>query len=125
MLLQDKYYKITSLEQSDHLHATYHVELIPDCDIYRGHFPGKPVCPGICNIEMIRELAIQFTHKNLRPVKIRRCRFLTVATPDNSPKLDVVMELTPEADGYKTKTVIKDATHVYVEFEGLLIESKP
>ena len=56
MLVLKDYYKVESVVRSDG-EAVYTVSLNPDCEVYRGHFPGSPVSPGVCNIQMIRECA--------------------------------------------------------------------
>ena len=57
MLLKDKYYKIMKETRLDANTGVYLVSLLPQADVYRGHFPQNPVCPGACNIETIRECA--------------------------------------------------------------------
>ena len=54
MLLRNNYYKVYSAHYGAE-DALFHVALLPGCDVYRGHFPGRPVCPGACNIEMMKE----------------------------------------------------------------------
>ena len=37
--------------------AVFGVALLPDCEgCYKGHFPGNPVSPGVCNIETIERV---------------------------------------------------------------------
>ena len=64
MLLENKYYRIEKVE-ADHLEGVFHLRLLPDCDVYRGHFPGSPVCPGVCHIETIKECAMYLVGKRL------------------------------------------------------------
>ncbi|MGM9809608.1 MAG: hypothetical protein ACI30J_01905 [Paludibacteraceae bacterium] len=50
------YYHILSSDiTSDE--GMFRVALNADCEVYQGHFPGEPVCPGVCNIQMIKECA--------------------------------------------------------------------
>ena len=50
--------------QADHLGAT--VRLLPESAVYRGHFPGYPITPGVCLVqialELIAEMAGQAGH---------------------------------------------------------------
>ena len=61
MLLKDKFYKVEQENILTPLHGVYLIALLPDADVYRGHCPHKPVCPGVCNIETIRECAEMLT----------------------------------------------------------------
>lgn len=84
MLLDNKYYKLTN-KQTRKEKTDFHLALLPTCDIYRGHFPGHPVCPGVCGIELIKECAMMLTGHKLRIHTIHKCRFTAVATPDKCP----------------------------------------
>ena len=48
------FYKVDSVARHDD-GAVYRVSLNPDCEVYKGHFPGNPISPGVCGIQMIRE----------------------------------------------------------------------
>ena len=60
MLLENSYYKIIG-RSGEGLDAVFRVALLPDCEVYKGHFPGNPVSPGVCNIETIKECAMLLT----------------------------------------------------------------
>lgn len=62
--------------------ALFKVQLSADADVYRGHFPGDPIAPGVCNLEMIRQLASQMAGRELRFDAIRQCKFLGLIRPD-------------------------------------------
>lgn len=42
------------LVRADSLGAT--VRLLPESDVYRGHFPGYPITPGVCLVQIALEL---------------------------------------------------------------------
>ena len=42
------------LVQADDLGAT--VRLLPESGVYRGHFPGYPITPGVCLVQIALEL---------------------------------------------------------------------
>ena len=48
MLLENKYYQIKEMKMNQQ-EGIFRLRLLPDCDIYRGHFPSNPVCPGVCH----------------------------------------------------------------------------
>lgn len=119
MLLKDKYFKIES-QSADGASARFHVRLMPDCDVYRGHFPGNPVSPGVCNIEMIKECFLMLLDEKPRIRTIDRCRLTAVASPVVSPELDIDMSWIRGDDGWHLTATLKDATKQYMDFKGLL-----
>ena len=36
-----------------------------DHEIFKGHFPGNPVTPGVCMMQIVKELTEEFTGKKL------------------------------------------------------------
>ncbi len=116
-MLENKYYQIISV-QSGELSATFHIAILPDCDVYRGHFPGNPVCPGVCNIETLRECVSKLLHKKVRISTIKQCRLTAVATPTTCSELDVKVEVTPVGENYTVTASIFDGGKTYMEFKG-------
>lgn len=60
---QENYlYKILSIDCFQHdtnagaLKAVAEVEFLPDCPVYRGHFPGLPITPGVLLLTVAREI---------------------------------------------------------------------
>lgn len=119
-MLLNKFYKVLSIESIDELSAKYHLEILPDCKVYDGHFPGEPVCPGVCNMETIKECAILLTGEQLRYSSIKQCRLTALATPTTCPKVDVQISLIPGGNGYVVQATISDTTQTYMILKGQL-----
>lgn len=118
MLLENKYYKVIRVEREE-MSAVFHLAILPDCEVYRGHFPGKPVCPGVCNIETIKECAMMLTGKEMIIRTIKQCRLTAVATPDACPEVMVSLSAQPIEGGFTVTARITDAAgKVYMEYKG-------
>lgn len=118
MLLKDKFYKVLGENKTDGNNAVFHCALLADCDVYRGHFPHKPVSPGVCNIEMIKECVMLLTGKKLVIKTIKQCRLTAVASPAVCPEVDVTVAVTPCEGGYNVVARIADAQTSYMEYKG-------
>lgn len=124
MLLENKFYHIISEEKSGEGSVIYQLELLPDCDVYRGHFPGKPVSPGVCEIETVKELVMSQVGRKLFIATVNQCRFKAVASPQVCPKIKVALEISLCGEGcYKVLATISDAEVVYMEFKGEMKEN--
>ncbi len=117
MHLENSYYKLISM-QSDGLSGVFHIALCPDCDVYRGHFPGNPVSPGVCNIQMVKECAEKLTGQPLQIIGIRRCRLTAVITPTTCIELDVKINLLPTETGYNITSTVSDTERTYMDLKG-------
>lgn len=80
MKLQDNLYRIIS--QTD---SSAQVELLADCIIYKAHFPGRPVTPGVCIIGMAGELLEILTGMRLSLAEVVNAKFLAVINPHEMP----------------------------------------
>lgn len=121
MKLEGNYYTLLGEEPQGEGTATFRISLLPDCDIYRGHFPGNPVCPGVCNMQTIKECAEKITGKQLRVASVRQCRLKAVATPAICSELDVKVSVgqQPGDDArYTVVASISDAQSVYMDYKG-------
>ncbi|MCC8132605.1 MAG: beta-hydroxyacyl-ACP dehydratase [Tannerellaceae bacterium] len=117
MLLENKYYKILRTT-TDGPAATYHIALLPGCDVYRGHFPGNPVSPGVCNIQTIRECASLLTGKKLFISTIKQCRLTAVASPAICPEITIQISATPTDNGFNITAKITGTEKIYMQYKG-------
>jgi 3-hydroxyacyl-[acyl-carrier-protein] dehydratase len=118
MILKNNYYKTISRESGGEGDTVFRIALLPDCKIYDGHFPGNPVCPGVYNIQTIKECVEEYTGKSLRMGSIRQCRLTAVITPRECDELEVHLVVTPTEGGYQVVARICDATQTYLEYKG-------
>jgi 3-hydroxyacyl-[acyl-carrier-protein] dehydratase len=118
MLLENKYYKVLRARENGEGKAVYHLAILPDCIVYEGHFPGKPVCPGVCNIQTIKECASMLAGRELRISSIKQCLLTAIASPTICPEVDVYVEV-KETDGkYSIVATISDEKRQYMAFKG-------
>ena len=98
----------------------FDVILLPDCSVYEGHFPGKPVAPGVCNIQMIKECVERLTGKPLLLEYINRCKFTHLITPQQHRELQIRIELSDNPEDKPLKVIAsigRDETE-YMVFKG-------
>jgi 3-hydroxyacyl-[acyl-carrier-protein] dehydratase len=102
----------------------FRVTLLPDYCAYAGHFPGNPVSPGVCNIQMIKECAVQLAGQPLFLGYIAQCRLSAIVTPQATPHLQIHMQLSGTDDLFNVRATVCDDTITYIEFKGELTPAK-
>lgn len=122
MLLENSFFRVLGVVRGEGLSATCHVALLPECKVYDGHFPGNPVCPGVCNMEMIKECACLVAGHVLRYSGIKQCRLTAIATPAVCPEVDVKVVLTERDGGYQIVGSIADDGQTYMSLKGFVVE---
>ncbi|MCQ2252020.1 MAG: hypothetical protein MJZ61_01075 [Bacteroidales bacterium] len=120
MLVKD-FYTINSKQAQDDGSTLYSVSLNPNHDVYKGHFPEKPITPGVCNIQMIKELAEDAQGKAFTLVDIDRCRLTSMVTPDGSPELEVKVQF-DSANPCKLSATIYHGEVTYMTLSGTLAD---
>lgn len=117
MRLENDYYLLTRMD-SDGMNGTFRIAVLPGCPVYRGHFPGHPVCPGVFNIQTIKECAERLAGRPLHIRHIRRCRLTAVATPAACPELELRIRMQPLPAGYAISATLADEQRTYMDYKG-------
>jgi len=123
MTLNNDYFKIDDCT-SDGDDTLFRITLLPDYCAYKGHFPGNPVSPGVCNIQMIKECAEQLAGKRFFLGYISKCKLSAVITPQDTPQVDVRMKLSEKEGLYTVNAVVGNDETTYIEFKGELTPVK-
>lgn len=84
MMLKNNLYRIAAENKDE---KTYRLELIPDCMIYRAHFPEQPITPGVCIIQIASELLTDLYSLTFELSSVSNAKYLAVINPRNTPEL--------------------------------------
>lgn len=89
MFLEDKgLYTLTAFRQEDTA-ITALIRLQPAHEIFTGHFPGRPVLPGVCMLQISQELLEKATGTRLLMHRTGQVKFLQPVNPEKTPELQV------------------------------------
>ncbi len=92
MILLNDFFKILSVEKTEAKY-TVAIELNASHEIFKGHFPGNPVVPGVCMVQMIKEILNHIFKKEFTMTQASQLKFLAILKPILVPSLNV--ELLP------------------------------
>jgi 3-hydroxyacyl-[acyl-carrier-protein] dehydratase len=59
-----------------------------DHAILKGHFPGQPVVPGVCMMQIIKELVERQAKRDLRLTEAGNMKFLSVIDPGQNTEIE-------------------------------------
>ncbi|TQO37872.1 3-hydroxyacyl-[acyl-carrier-protein] dehydratase [Arenibacter algicola] len=80
------------------------IKLNPKHEIFKGHFPGKPIMPGVCMIQIIKELTERSLGQDLFLSVASNVKFMAIINPETDPILIIDINLS-EMDGlFKVKS---------------------
>ncbi|GAB3910846.1 3-hydroxyacyl-ACP dehydratase [Mucilaginibacter boryungensis] len=79
-MLKDSFYHITS---SDHTDGNFTVAFEFDSDhaIFSGHFPGQPIVPGACMLQIVKEVLAKALGTPVQLKKADNLKFIAPVDP--------------------------------------------
>ena len=113
MKLINDFYHIIATEESGEA-SVYKVKLNAAHDIYRVHFPGNPVTPGVCLVQMATEILEQKFDKRFVLSTAVNIKFKRLVAPTDEPSF-VFSKIVPEDDLIKTIISIEDEQGQFVK----------
>jgi 3-hydroxyacyl-[acyl-carrier-protein] dehydratase len=114
MLIND-FYTCSDIVQGDTEYSCL-ISFNAEHAIFGGHFPGQPIVPGVCMMEIVKELLQQLVSKPLMLHQAGNVKFLGLITPDVTPVIHINWSETPE--GYTVKASFKSGTSVLFKIDG-------
>jgi len=119
-MLEGDFFNITNLESTgSDINAV--LEIDASHKIFEGHFPGQPVVPGVCMMQMLKEIMEEVTGEKLNLVKAHEMKFLAVIDPVINNIISATLKYSKEENGNITlsATLFKDEL-IHFKFKGLL-----
>jgi len=77
----------------------FNIILNPDHLIYKAHFPGQPVTPGVCILQMLQELLSIEMGKQLFIKNIKNAKFISMMSPVADTRVSVLFTLVEALEG--------------------------
>lgn len=112
MILLDNLYTIVSTPEESTEAVRFQIRLNADSVIFKAHFPGEPIMPGACIVQMVQELFSVWTKREVEIAKIVNLKFLSVIKPDEVLDLDIAIKIKKEEDQqvHINADIVKDET---------------
>lgn len=83
MVLRDQLYNVCNKKLEEDAFV-YTIKLNPQHFIYKAHFPGEPITPGVCIVQIAKELLEDMLSEELEVKAIKNVKFISTIIPDNN-----------------------------------------
>lgn len=87
--------------------ATANITINKNHIIFNGHFPENPVMPGVCMIQITKEITEKIVGKNLFMGSASNIKFMAIINPFVNPKIELQLEIIEIGKGFKVKNTSK------------------
>ena len=82
--------------------------------IFQGHFPGQPVVPGVCMLQIVKEVLEKCIAKELLLQESSQMKFLQFIDPRVTEAVDILIRFTTTESGvYKVNAVLQKDQLIY------------
>ena len=117
-MLQDNFFTFTK-PQAEGIVLKTMITLNPAHDIFKGHFPGQPIVPGVCMVQMIKEVLENHIAQKTRLIKADNIKFLSFIDPGVNAQIQLELKLTPDNEYFKADAQLLNADTIFLKFKGL------
>ncbi|SFC08200.1 3-hydroxyacyl-[acyl-carrier-protein] dehydratase [Zunongwangia mangrovi] len=117
MLLKDFYTVLESSEQEDTF--TTKISIEKTHPLYEGHFPDRPVTPGVILMQLFKEEAERRTGKSLALKNASNVKFMAVVDPNTCDHLVLESKISVEDDLIKVRGVARQNEALALKFSAL------
>lgn len=118
-MLIDDFYIIKELKVLSENEIFAEIKLNPEHKIYKGHFSGNPVVPGVVSVQIINEILSKHLKIELMVSTARSIKFTSMIKPDVNPNLFLKINYSKINERtYKTNAEIFFNEITFLKFKG-------
>lgn len=124
MKLLDSLYTIVSESSIDCGHE-FDLKLNPEHFIYQAHFPGEPITPGVCIMQIAVELFEVALKTPIELKTVKNIKFLRIISPNEVTEVKYSLQkITKEDDMFKVQVTVSANEDVYAKLSLICNEIK-
>ena len=103
--------------------TVFNIELNLKHPIFAGHFPGRPIVPGVCSMEMIKECAAYLLSNNIQFTVIDQSKFICSIEPSRHTGIKISIQLqTVNQTEYVLKGTISNQDTSFVTLKSKIVK---
>ncbi len=95
-------------------------------EVYKGHFPGKPILPGALQVEMIKDIFALVLDRKICLDSAKSIKYLGFIDPENTKELSLKFQFKLIDEAWSLRATISDIQEekpqIFTKFSGAFIE---
>lgn len=113
--LQPSIFDIVSLSKKEHtIYAK--AKILADSDIYKAHFPGNPITPGVCQLQLVKDcVKTAYQTNNLTFKSSKFVKFVNILKPTEHQEIDIEISINEQNDLLELDTKIFDNDTIFLK----------
>jgi 3-hydroxyacyl-[acyl-carrier-protein] dehydratase len=116
-MLLDTFFTIDKVTTQDEKNL-FEVSIKKDHAVFKGHFPGNPVVPGVFLIQMVREVIEYWQQKKFKIEVADEIKFMNMVIPQESSRLTLEIQKRVKSEKpFAYSIVVSAATTVFIKMK--------
>ncbi len=124
-MLANDFYTISDLRVEE---GSVKAELVIDAGhkIFEGHFPGQPVTPGVCMMQMVKEITEKVIGVPTQLIRADEMKFLSIIDPQKNNLILADIKYSISEDKVTVVAALSKDTLTHFKFKGsFLLQDSP
>lgn len=121
MKLLDDFFYITDSSIVDSENIKCAVSFNEAHTIYKAHFIGNPITPGVCLVQMAIEIMENIFKKSFVLQRVKSIKFKKPITPKGKPSY-IFTKIVDEGDSISASVSIEDSSDQFVKLVGMQLK---
>ena len=119
-MLKDHFYTVTALSHQDNTIQAV-LQLNSKHEIFAGHFPGQPVVPGACMLQMVKEILGEAKCSAYKLKKGDNLKFIAPIDPLMTPEVELKLTYKTMDAGLQVTAMLSANEVICFKFQGIFI----
>ena len=102
-MLLENFYTVNTINRVADQSFLVEVTLNDKHEVFKGHFPGNPVTPGVGMMQIIKELTEEITGEKLFLSTASNVKFMALINPEITPDLKLELDILATDEEVKVK----------------------
>lgn len=86
--------------------------------IFEGHFPEQPIVPGVCMLQLIKEVLEKAEERELTLENATNIKFISLIDPNQFPAVELSIKIVSQEDGLKIRASLFEKNQIFFKFNG-------
>ena len=123
MKLKNNFFQIKDSYQTE-TGVDYNIILNPEHIIYQVHFPNNPITPGVCIIQIVKELSKEILKYDISLKKINNVKFLNIINPLENKEITFSISISSDKDNrHKINALVYNENYQFTKLSMLFLKN--
>lgn len=107
------------IAESDSNQILAEITIDPKHAVYDGHFPEKPITPGVILVEMARKILSEQTGKELMLSSAKELKFMAPVIPSEDTRITLKIDMEEMEGTYKVACLYTAGEKTFTKLKGI------